>query len=132
PCLCNRLGDLFRFPQLDDHCAERGDGRVDDVGRIGDRDHRFLARDMGGDGLDTEVSESALTHSKRIAQMSERLALITGTSSGIGAAVARGLLKRGWTVVGIARRKVKFGGHYEHLALDLSDAAAAKKIENEF
>ena len=64
--------------------------------------------------------------------MSERIALVTGTSSGIGAAVAKELLKRGWTVVGIARRKVKLGEHYEHLALDLSDASAAKKIEKEF
>ena len=64
--------------------------------------------------------------------MSDRLALVTGTSSGIGAAVAKELLKRRWTVVGIARRKVKFGEGYQHLALDLSDASAAKKIEKEF
>src|SRR4051812_34399369 len=62
---------------------------------------------------------------------STRLALVTGTSTGIGAAVAKELLKRGWTVVGIARRQAKFGERYQHLALDLSDAAAAKKIEKE-
>jgi len=59
------------------------------------------------------------------------LALVTGTSTGIGAAVAKELLKRGWAVVGIARRQAKFGERYQHLALDLSDAAAAKKIEKE-
>ena len=64
--------------------------------------------------------------------MSERLALVTGTSSGIGAAVAKELLKRGWSVLGIARRKVKLGDGYQHLALDLSDASVAKKIEKEF
>ena len=64
--------------------------------------------------------------------MSERIALVTGTSSGIGAAVAKELLKRGWSVLGIARRKVKLGDGYQHLALDLSDASVAKKIEKEF
>jgi benzil reductase ((S)-benzoin forming) len=59
--------------------------------------------------------------------MSERLALVTGTSSGIGAAVARELLSRGWQVVGVARRKAKFDGNYQHLALDLSDVGAATK-----
>jgi len=65
--------------------------------------------------------------------MSERFALVTGTSSGIGAAVAKELLKRGWQVVGIARRAVKIEDkRYRHVALDLSDIAkAAPKIERE-
>ena len=64
--------------------------------------------------------------------MSERLALVTGTSSGIGAAVAKELLKRGWTVVGIARRQAKLGERYQHLALDLSEVSSAAKIEKQF
>ena len=34
----------------------------------------------------------------------EKLALVTGTSSGIGAAIARDLLARAWRVVGVSRR----------------------------
>jgi NAD(P)-dependent dehydrogenase (short-subunit alcohol dehydrogenase family) len=60
--------------------------------------------------------------------MSERLAIVTGTSSGIGAAVARQLLERRWQVMGIARRAVKLGDGYRHLALDLADAAAAASV----
>src|SRR5919108_2573899 len=62
----------------------------------------------------------------------ERLALVTGTSSGIGAAVARELLAHGWQVIGIARRPVQLAQDYRHLALDLADAAnAAPAIEGE-
>jgi len=58
--------------------------------------------------------------------MSQRFAIVTGTSTGIGAAVARELLKRGWQVVGIARRAAKIEGKgYRHLALDLSDLGKA-------
>jgi benzil reductase ((S)-benzoin forming) len=62
----------------------------------------------------------------------ERLALVTGTSSGIGAAVARQLLANGWQVMGVARREVRLESGYRHLSLDLADAgAAAPAIERE-
>jgi len=63
-----------------------------------------------------------------------RLALVTGTSTGIGAAVARDLLERGWQVVGVARRSPQFEApHYRHLSLDLADVpAASAAIEREF
>jgi len=64
--------------------------------------------------------------------MSQRLAIVTGTSSGIGAAVARLLLEHGWEVIGIARREARFGDGYRHMVLDLADAeAAAQAIERE-
>jgi benzil reductase ((S)-benzoin forming) len=63
----------------------------------------------------------------------DRLALVTGTSSGIGAAVARRLLENHWTVIGIARRPASFDtARYRHLALDLSNVeAACECIERE-
>jgi benzil reductase ((S)-benzoin forming) len=62
-----------------------------------------------------------------------RLALVTGTSSGIGAALARELLRREWQVVGIARRTAAIADErYRHLALDLSDVpAGSATIERE-
>ena len=59
---------------------------------------------------------------------------MTGTSSGIGAAVARQLLARGWEVAGIARRDSGIeDARYRHLSLDLQDApAAAASIERSF
>lgn len=65
---------------------------------------------------------------------SARLALVTGTSSGIGAAVATQLLERGWQVLGVARRTPKLKSeNYRHVAADLADAAKASTvIEREF
>lgn len=59
------------------------------------------------------------------AQTPDKLAVVTGTSAGIGAAVALQLVSRGWLVVGIARRKAQFGVAYTHIATDLGDVAAA-------
>jgi NAD(P)-dependent dehydrogenase (short-subunit alcohol dehydrogenase family) len=63
-----------------------------------------------------------------------RLALVTGTSTGIGRAVARELLQRGWHVVGIARRAAPFEApNYRHFSLDMADVATASAaIEREF
>jgi len=53
-----------------------------------------------------------------------RLAIVTGTSSGIGEKVARQLLQRGWEVIGIARRAVALDNPgYTHCSLDLADVA---------
>jgi len=54
--------------------------------------------------------------------MTDKLAIITGTSSGIGAALAAALLRQGWLVFGVARREVSFPeGEYVHLQADLAD-----------
>lgn len=56
----------------------------------------------------------------------DRFALVTGTSAGVGAAVAARLLDRGWTVVGIARRPASIAHvRYEHLSVDLQDLPAS-------
>src|SRR5688572_6564833 len=53
-----------------------------------------------------------------------RLAIVTGTSSGIGEEVARQLLQRRWEVIGIARRAVAMDTPgYTHSSLDLADVA---------
>ncbi len=54
----------------------------------------------------------------------ERTALVTGTSAGLGEAVARQLLERGWSVIGIARRPAPFAyERYRHVAYDLAGVA---------
>lgn len=55
-----------------------------------------------------------------------RWAVVTGTSRGLGAAVARELGARGWSVLGIARSPAArglAGPGYRHVTLDLSDPA---------
>jgi benzil reductase ((S)-benzoin forming) len=56
--------------------------------------------------------------------MAERLCVVTGTSSGLGLALAGVLLDRGWSVLGVARRAAPLDHPaYRHTALDLGDAA---------
>lgn len=61
----------------------------------------------------------------------DRLAIVTGTTAGIGLAVATDLLARGWRVVGFARRSSAIAHErYEHVAVDLAEPAdAAVTIE---
>jgi benzil reductase ((S)-benzoin forming) len=60
---------------------------------------------------------------------STQLAIVTGTSSGIGAVVARQLLAGDWKVLGLSRRSAEFGSaHYRHLAVDLGDLNAVRDI----
>ena len=54
----------------------------------------------------------------------KRLAIVTGTSSGIGEKAARQLLQHGWDVIGIARRVPAIdSSSYTHSSLDLADVA---------
>lgn len=57
-----------------------------------------------------------------------KLAIVTGTSSGIGKALAERLLADEWKVFGIARREAKFDGDYQHVQADLSDPAVAANL----
>jgi NAD(P)-dependent dehydrogenase (short-subunit alcohol dehydrogenase family) len=52
----------------------------------------------------------------------DRVAVVTGTSAGIGLATARILLATGWSVIGVARRPASTSHDaYRHEQLDLGD-----------
>lgn len=52
-------------------------------------------------------------------------ALVTGASSGIGAAIVARLLREGWSVIGISRSRPEIDvAGFEHRAADLGDAAS--------
>lgn len=62
--------------------------------------------------------------------MSDRLAVVTGSAGGIGAAVARMLSARGYEVHGLDRRESGLDGVVEHKC-DVTDEAALKKFADE-
>ena len=54
-----------------------------------------------------------------------RVAVVTGSSAGLGLATAEALLARGWAVLGVARRPSPLGHRaYRHERLDLGDLRA--------
>lgn len=60
-----------------------------------------------------------------ISSVPRKLAIVTGSTSGIGHAVVRGLLDRGWRVLGAARRPSAIEHDaYEHARVDLRDIDA--------
>jgi benzil reductase ((S)-benzoin forming) len=67
-----------------------------------------------------------------MATPTKKLALVTGTSSGIGAAVAARLLEREWTVIGMARRAAAIDNpRYRHLAVDIGNPVALERAMDE-
>lgn len=65
----------------------------------------------------------------RVPQAGYPLAFVTGTTSGIGEALARDLLGRGWHVAGVARRAASIADdHYAHFRLDLRDLTALSTL----
>jgi benzil reductase ((S)-benzoin forming) len=64
-----------------------------------------------------------------MAASARKLAIVTGTTSGVGAAVAADLLDREWDVLGIARRSSTISHHrYRHLRLDLADLSSMTTV----
>jgi NAD(P)-dependent dehydrogenase (short-subunit alcohol dehydrogenase family) len=63
------------------------------------------------------------------------IALVTGASAGLGLSLTKGLLDKGWKVIGVSRSKVSLEHPaYTHFSLDLSSAPSVKTLleSNEF
>lgn len=64
--------------------------------------------------------------------MAKEVVLITGTSRGIGRALAAHFVKRGDTVIGCSRKKVRWTlPRYRHFVLDVTDEIAVRKMVQE-
>src|SRR5512140_837280 len=68
-------------------------------------------------------------HTPMTPSSSQALAFVTGTSSGIGEALALHLLDRGWRVVGAARRAAPIRNtRYTHHRVDIGDLVALSAL----
>jgi benzil reductase ((S)-benzoin forming) len=62
----------------------------------------------------------------------QSIALVTGTSSGIGAALADSLLRNDWSVIGLSRRQAAIrSSHYHHLQVDLGNLSSLKAFADQ-
>ncbi len=60
------------------------------------------------------------------------IAVVTGTSSGIGAALADSLLRNDWSVIGLSRRQAAIrSSHYHHLQVDLGNISSLRVFADE-
>lgn len=60
-------------------------------------------------------------------------AIVSGTSSGIGEAIAQVLLKNGYRVIGLSRRRGEITHPlFEHLVCDLSDLGSIDSLQKKF
>ncbi|WP_457750615.1 SDR family NAD(P)-dependent oxidoreductase [Thermococcus sp.] len=64
-----------------------------------------------------------------------KTALVTGATGGIGRLLVRGLIERGYEVIGVGRRKerleeLKSYGNFEYITADLGEDGAPKRIAN--
>ena len=60
-----------------------------------------------------------------------KVALVTGSSSGLGAAIASELLKRNYRVIGLGRRKAGEVDDADFIVCDLNDPAAVEQVPAE-
>jgi short-subunit dehydrogenase len=61
--------------------------------------------------------------------MSRPLAVVTGTSSGIGKSITTALIQHGWRVLGISRREAQLESpNYSHLCFDLTQTAKIPEL----
>jgi 3-oxoacyl-[acyl-carrier protein] reductase len=62
-----------------------------------------------------------------VANVTDWLSVVTGTSSGLGRALAQELLRRGWEVIGMARRPSVINHEkYHHLQLNLGEIGSLR------
>jgi 3-oxoacyl-[acyl-carrier protein] reductase len=95
---------------------------------------KMTGSDMGGDRLLREITRDpkagkVLATGATTAEtaVGEKYALVTGGSSGIGAAICRSLLEHGYHVVSMSRRASEPVARLHEVQVDLTDALATRE-----
>ena len=81
--------------------------------------------------LDNDGLTAISTGDRRMTELT-RTAVVTGGNTGIGAAIARGLIERGYLVVSLSRRRPDWRhDRLRDVEVDLTDAAATRQAARE-